>query len=789
MSVSNIHVFGIRHHGPGSARSLKSALEGLRPDVILVEGPPDAAEMAALAGHEAMEPPVALLIYVPDDPQRAVYYPFAVYSPEWQALTYGIHQGVPVRFMDLPQTHQMALAAADAETGEAAPRSPEAGLEHESPAEAEGEAPPDGEAAAGDGRPASPEAALPDLRSDPLRWLAEAAGYSDGERWWEHMVEHRRDSTDLFTGILEAMTALREAAEQDRDLLRQSDAEAKREALREAWMRQTIRAAQKEGFERIAVVCGAWHAPALVRMPPAKEDTELLKGLPKAKVETTWVPWTYGRLAFESGYGAGVESPGWYHHLWHWPDRVVIRWMTRVARLFREEDLDASPASVIEAVRLAEALAALRDRPLPGLPELNEAAQTVFCFGGDAPMRLIRDRLIVGERLGKVPPETPMVPLQQDLMRQQKRLRLPPEAAHKDYDLDLRQPFDLERSHVLHRLSLLGIEWGKPIDVSGKGTFHEGWRLQWKPELSIELIQAGGWGNTLYDAGTAFVRDRADHAPGLPSLTGLADHALLADLPDAIGFLMNRLESQAALTSDVSHLMDTLPQMVKMIRYPTVRQTDRGMLEQVVDGLVARVCIGLPGACASLDDDAAEEMFKRIMAVDDAVFRLRNEEYLGEWRAVLSQMTDQRGLHGLIAGRCVWLSFDRGAFDEAETARRMGLALSTATEPPAAAAWVDGLLRGNAELLVHTDALFQVLDGWVSGLDPEVFRALLPLLRRTFSTFEAPARRNIGQKVRSGGARPAGRTPGPLDFDEERAARVLPLVARLLGLNATSEAA
>ena len=189
-------------------------------------------------------------------------------------------------------------------------------------------------------------------------------------------------------------------------------------------------------------------------MPPAKEDTALLKGLPKIKVEVTWVPWTYGRLAYSSGYGAGIESPGWYHHLWEGGIKentddsqgnvnvnvsVTISWMTRVARLLREQDLDASSAHVIEAVRLAESLAALRNRPLPGLPELNEATQTVLCFGSNLPMQLIHDKLIVGERLGKVPEETPMVPLQKDLTRQQKRLRIPPQATEKTYDLDLRK--------------------------------------------------------------------------------------------------------------------------------------------------------------------------------------------------------------------------------------------------------------------------------------------------------------------------------------------------------------
>ena len=44
----------------------------------------------------------------------------------------------------------------------------------------------------------------------------------------------------------------------------------KREALREAYMRQCIREAIKAGHQRIAVVCGAWHVPALKASVTAK---------------------------------------------------------------------------------------------------------------------------------------------------------------------------------------------------------------------------------------------------------------------------------------------------------------------------------------------------------------------------------------------------------------------------------------------------------------------------------------------------------------------------------------
>ncbi len=758
-------IFGIRHHGPGSARSLRTALEQLRPDAILVEGPPDAAEVLPLLAHPDMRPPVALLIYAPDAPRRAVYYPFALFSPEWQALHYGLSNGIPVRFMDLPQAYQLGVGGQELGVGEDSPQD-DTDLAEQFP---------------------SPISHLPSPRHDPLGWLAAAAGYSDGERWWEHMVEQRQDGADIFAAILEAMAALREQSPPDPDPV---------EGQREAWMRQTIRAAQKDGFERIAVVCGAWHTPALVDLSGAKADTALLKGLTKVKVQATWVPWTHGRLAYQSGYGAGIESPGWYEHLWLTgaagcgPTEVAVRWMARVARLLREKDLDASAAHVIEAVRLAEALAALRDRPLPGLPELNEASQAVLCLGADLPMRLIHQQLIVGELLGVVPDETPLAPLQQDLAREQKRLRMPAEASWHDYDFDLRKPNDRDRSHLLHRLGLLGVPWGALQRSSGgsKGTFHELWRVQWQPELSVALIEAGAWGNTIADAAAAFARAAADKAADLPALTSLINQALLADLPEAIEYLMQRLQNEAALASDIAHLIDALPPLAGALRYGNVRQTDATAMTEVVDGLVARICIGLPPACAALNDDAAEAMFARLLAVNGAVALLQNAEHRAAWQASLRRLADQTnagsGVHGLIAGRACRILLDGGIFTAEEAARRVGLALSSAAAPTDAAAWIEGLLKDSGALLVHDDMLWRIVDGWLAALKGDAFTQTLPLLRRTFSTFAAPERRMLGERARAGDNRSTinRQLADNAEFDMVRGETVLPLVARMLGL-------
>ncbi|MCB0585085.1 MAG: hypothetical protein KDD06_07165, partial [Phaeodactylibacter sp.] len=78
-------VYGIRHHGPGSSRSLLRALEAEPPDCLLIEAPADAEPVLEYALHPDIIPPVAILLYDDKDLSKASYLPFAGFSPEWQA--------------------------------------------------------------------------------------------------------------------------------------------------------------------------------------------------------------------------------------------------------------------------------------------------------------------------------------------------------------------------------------------------------------------------------------------------------------------------------------------------------------------------------------------------------------------------------------------------------------------------------------------------------------------------------------------------------------------------------
>ena len=142
------NIYGIRHHGPGSTRSLLRALEANPPDCLLIEAPADADKVLEYALHPGIIPPVAILLYDEKDLSKASYLPFASFSPEWQAIQYGLAQGIPIHFMDLPMGMQFQME----EENNGQLEIPLPSSENEGP-----------------------------IVRDPMGYIAELAGYSDSE--------------------------------------------------------------------------------------------------------------------------------------------------------------------------------------------------------------------------------------------------------------------------------------------------------------------------------------------------------------------------------------------------------------------------------------------------------------------------------------------------------------------------------------------------------------------------------------------------------------------------------
>src|SRR5215470_6239191 len=220
-----VHLFGIRHHGPGSAASLVAALDRLDPAVVLIEGPSDANDLLSFAALPGMCPPIALLVHAADEPKLASFFPFASFSPEWRALLWALERGRPVRFIDWPAANSLAL------------RKEREAQRLQRPDDTDSEA---AEAA---------EAPGPD--ADPLEVIAQVSGHSDGEAFWNAMVESVGGSPDVFPIIESAISELRSLQTPDAAAVTHRDQDDSR---REAFMRLQIRQALDSSDGALAVV-------------------------------------------------------------------------------------------------------------------------------------------------------------------------------------------------------------------------------------------------------------------------------------------------------------------------------------------------------------------------------------------------------------------------------------------------------------------------------------------------------------------------------------------------------
>lgn len=762
-------IFGIRHHGPGSAKSLVRALSVWQPDCLLIEGAPDADGLINHINNENLKPPVALLVYNPKDLQQASYFPFAEFSPEWQAIKYALKNTIPVSFMDLPMGLNFSLK--NDETGD--PQLIDFQENNQKNDEKDENT---------EGVETNENAPVLESKivKDPLHYIAHLAGYSDSERWWEVTFEQNDNPIDIFETILDLMSTLRQQLNR---------IETKETLLREAYMRKIIRKAYKDGFQKIAVVCGAWHAPVLYDIKNYKEkiDNDSVKSIKKVTTEATWVPWSYNRLSMDSGYSAGVVSPAWYELLFSKRSNATIRWMTKVARLLRKEDLYASSAHAIEAVRLAETLSTMRGRSIAGLDELSEAALSIFCDGNDKPMALIREKLVIGDVIGRVPPEIPQVPLQRDLEAAVKTARLSKEYTTTEgitKELDLRKQTNLFASHLLHRLVLLNIPWGKPLKGSQYrlGTFKEIWKLQWKPDFALRIIDAAQWGNTIEEASTRLVEKKSHSIKSLAELTDLVEKALNADLQQATPKLISHMQELSALTEDVLMLIDALTPLVQIIKYGNVRGTNAQAVSSIVRQMIPRIFIGLPAACLNTDDDASALIFKQLQSCNRNINLLNIPQHTEGWQRTLHQIATMKNVHGLLIGSCFRLLFDKQIINIDDTATQMRYALSKGNEVKYAAAWLEGFLNGSGLLLIHHQALWDVLDTWVDDIDMERLKELLPILRRTFAHFSDRER----QKMLNLAQRNDMPLPPQYEmtethyYDEDRSKEVLKTIQRFL---------
>ncbi len=474
-TTPSINVFGVRHLSPTGAWHLRRYLDQVRPELVLIEGLADAEDLIPHITRKGTKPPIAILAYTDSLPVRTLVYPLARYSPEYQAMKWADEHRVPVKFIDLPSDVFLTLLDIEDEL--------HAKARAKSAEQSEPKSPPPMDREASGSPP-------PERAFSLYEEYAQRAGEADYDSYWERHFEHNLSDDSYRRAAFEFGQSLRE--------LDQTSLRWRAENLvREAWMRRKIHEAIAKGVrpEKIVAVVGAFHAPVLTDEYPAMTDDEVAL-LRRRASKLTLMPYSYFKLSSQSGYGAGNQAPAYFELLWDALERndlheLPSRYLSLLVRNLREAGTHRSTAEVIEGVRLANTLSALKDGLAPTLKDLRDAAVTLIGHGELSTIREAAARVEIGTAIGALPAGVSRTSIQTDFEREISRLKLEKykTTVKQELSLDLRENrqaktveaafLDLSRSSFFHRLRVLGVGFASGLRTGQQSTnWAEKWQLQ-----------------------------------------------------------------------------------------------------------------------------------------------------------------------------------------------------------------------------------------------------------------------------------------------------------------------
>ncbi len=735
------HLHPIRHLSPAAAHTLLERLEQLNPDCLLLEAPADAAILADLARPD-VTPPVALLAYTVNLPVATVLYPFAAYSPEFQAILWAKRTGRELRLIDLPTDILLAL-----QNLEAQPRQEE---EDETRAEAEDE----------------PAAELDRHRQDLYERLTAAFHAGDYESFWESAFEHNLlpcDAPGSYPDLL------RRQSGDMRRLLEEKEAAATprqfaHNQIREAHMRRSLQAAAADGFrpERTLAVVGAYHLAGLAPELPPLTDAELDR-LPRAPSRLTLMPYSYHRLSSRVGYGAGNRAPLYFELLWQARlagalGQAAARYLAEVGRIYRDKGGLASTAAIIEGVRLAEALASMRDgggRPV--LRDLHDAA--VSCFAGGERGALAETLTLadIGLGMGSLPEGVSRTPVQEDLDRELKRLKLSSyrTPAQQDLTLDLRENFkvksgdaaflDLNRSTFLHRLAVLGITFAQKLAVNQEAaSWREGWRCQWTPETEIQAVEANLKGETVEVAAAYQLTEQLAECSGVASAARVIRQACECGLAATFASGLGQLQATLVEAADIRETAAAARELSLLLAFGDVRRFDLRGLEPILRQLFLRGTLLLLDATVC-DDAAAGEILNAMNQLENVAREQHALVDVEAWRREVGHVAEMDDRNPRLSGAAFALILEHDLVNEEECARELRRRMSPGVPAALGADWFEGLASRNRFALVSRVGLWRDLDAYVRSMDDLDFRRAVVPLRRALSTFDAGRKNAIAE--------------------------------------------
>ncbi|MGM9998327.1 MAG: DUF5682 family protein [Candidatus Bruticola sp.] len=718
--MSSPYFFGIRHLSPAAAFHVRSLLDQLQPKLILIEGPSDLNEQIDYLCQAKAVYPIAILAYTKSAPVHSILYPFAIYSPEIQAILWAHEHGVACRFMDLPSSVFLSL----------------------------------GEVRSTNNSPDNQSSGKESINTEQALHRLEQISGEDHDSFWERTFEQITEAP----GYAQAATAF---GQELRYSVSDSLAAQAETTIREAYMKRVITESVNSGYapEQIFCVCGAFHVEGLQHNRPMSDKE--LAALPRTDSVATIMPYSYYRLSDRSGYGAGNKAPQYFHLLWQALNNQGLQqlpymYFASLAASHRKFGNNVSSAELIEAVRLAHALAYMRGSSYPCLSDLRDAAITIIGHGKFSELALAFADTEIGTTIGFLPEGSGRTSLQEDFYRQLKDLNLERfrTVTSQPLDLDLRENLkvksksaaflNLRRSFFLHRLRILSVSFASiSYKKQAQANWGEYWQLRWTPDSEIELAESSLLGDTIEKAAINSLKESGSGNLSADNAAKLLQDAFLGGLPEAFRHILSILQSLSIEAAAIETIAKTADNLSFVVRCGSLRQFNSDAVLPIIEQLYLRACLIMEEACHTQNTEP-------LMTTMEQINRLQlNHSFLDAsmWIELLKRISLSSELNACLSGFATALLLERGAAEEADLDNEISRRLSPGMKAELGAGWFEGLASKNRQALVMRLNLWKALDKYIAELDEDNFRRALVFLRRTFSHFSPQEKNDIAEHL------------------------------------------
>jgi hypothetical protein len=704
--------FPVRHHSPACARLVRQLALEIQPSVILIEGPSDFGDRLPelTLPHQL---PIAIYSYIQlaDGQRRGAFYPFCVYSPEWQAIQVARELSIPFQLIDLPWAD---VAAGDA--------------------------------------PIHRYADAEFRQSQYVANLCQKLGVESFDTLWDTLFEidpnltpeHYLERCHYFCFHMR----ITEGQISETDL------------RREAFMIQQIRAAMRSHPGQILVVTGGFHSYPLYEQifacaegtQPHDPTIQLTSASPSDQPYQerglALTPYSYQRLDSLTGYNSGMPNPGFYHVVWqHRSTGQTDVWrslLAQVAKDLRQKEQVVSAADLIAVETMARGLATLRGHAEVWRQDLIDGiigalVKEELEYGCIHPFLQAVHAVFRGQERGRLAAGTMLPLLVQNIQTQLHHFDLEPAVQERKVDLDLAMPSDLAKSQFLYCLRILGVSGFLRTDGSDFiGRQHlvrvwEQWTLKWHPEFDASCIEAAIYGATLVEAAIARLTELAQSIErDAEKAAILLLDACLMGLPELGNVLYAQFVELIRQDGQFFTTAKALEHLLYLYRYDEILGTTERLDIGTLLVETFQRCLWLLEGLGQVQG-MEQNLLRGLRAVLEAFERCSSLLGLERDRfiQILHRISTDAQQIPLMQGATTGVLWTLG-----ETPMQQILAdLNFAATPDHLGDFLTGLFFMAREAAQRHPELVQKIDQFLMAYDDESFLEALPALRLAFSSF------------------------------------------------------